>query len=143
MRTRHLTTALIAVLLLGLTACAKTTPEADEPKAGAEAEKPADDGKAALEAAVRAYSDAYFKPDAKTAHGMMSARCAAKVDPVIYKSVVEQTVKDLGHHKIKTLTVDQMSGDLARVTYTYDVPKLDQKFQPWVREDGTWKYDGC
>ncbi|TYB39699.1 hypothetical protein FXF50_04790 [Micromonospora sp. AP08] len=43
---------------------------------------------------------------------------------------------------IKTFQA-QISGDLARVTYTYDVPALNQNKEPWVREDGTWKQDDC
>ena len=37
----------------------------------------------------------------------------------------------------------QISGDLARVTYTYAVPALDQSAEPWTSEDGAWKQDDC
>lgn len=141
MRTR---TAIAAALLLAtLTACSSdpATPAADKPNAPAE--QPADNSKAQLEATVRAYSAAYFKPDTAAAYGMLSKRCAAKIPQPMYDATVKATVASLGKHEIKTLTVDQLSGDLARVTYTYDVPKLSQTGQPWAREGGVWKYDGC
>lgn len=37
----------------------------------------------------------------------------------------------------------QVSGDLARVTYTYSVAGINQAGQSWVREDGSWRYDDC
>jgi hypothetical protein len=37
----------------------------------------------------------------------------------------------------------QISSDLARATYTYDVPALNQTKEPWVREGGAWKEDDC
>jgi hypothetical protein len=149
---RHTTAAAAAVLLLTLTACSTTAdnpPAAASPKPGQNASTeqpstpPADDGKAQLEQAVRAYSDAYFATDTAKAHGMMSARCQDKIPAEVYGPVVEASVKQYGVHDIKTFTVDQLSGDLARVTYTYAVPALDQKQQPWAREGGAWKYDGC
>jgi len=36
-----------------------------------------------------------------------------------------------------------LSGSLARVTYTYDQPAIDQSQQPWTFEDGSWQYDSC
>jgi hypothetical protein len=141
--------ALTALALLTLTACSGTAdnpPATASPKPGASAAtdkpEPADTDRAAVEQAVRAYSAAYFKPDAAAAHRMLSARCAAKAQPAVYRALVEQT-ETLGRHEIRTLTVDQISGDMARVSYTYDVPKLSQQAQPWVREDGAWKHDAC
>jgi hypothetical protein len=146
MRTR--TAAFAALALLTLTACstqASNPPATASPKPGADAQtdKPAADGRAELEAAVRSYSDAYFAADVDTAYGMLSKRCAAKIDRAWYQGAVEQTVKTMGKHDIKTLTIDTISGDLARVSYTYDVPKLSQTQQPWAREAGAWKYDAC
>jgi len=37
----------------------------------------------------------------------------------------------------------RITGDLAQVTYAYDVPALDQTSEPWTREDGAWKQDDC
>lgn len=147
MRTR---TAAAALLLasLALAGCSTTADNppataASKPGASAATDKPADDGRAALEAAVRAYSKAYFGQDIDGAYGALSKRCAAKVSRPMYAGAIKATVGTLGKHEIKTLTVDQISGDLARVTYTYDVPKLSQSGQPWAREGGAWKYDAC
>ncbi|MGW7288043.1 hypothetical protein ACWGH4_21430 [Streptomyces sp. NPDC054847] len=152
---RHTTTvATAAVLLLALTACSSENPPSSaSPKSGQNAATdqpsdepnvpPADDSKELLEQAVRAYSAAYFATDTKKAHGMMSARCQEKIPAEVYGPVVEASVKQYGAHDIKTFAVDQLAGDLARVTYTYAVPALDQKQQPWAREDGAWRYDGC
>jgi hypothetical protein len=153
---RH-TTIAAAVLLLTLTAC---TTDADSPPAAASskasqsaatqqtsappAAPPTDDAsKAALERAVHAYSHAYLKPDAKTAHSMMTNRCQATAPIELYTVVVEGAAKRYGSRDIKTLTVDRLAGDRARVSYTYAVPGLDQREQPWAREDGVWRYDGC
>jgi hypothetical protein len=148
MRTRLPVLAASAALALAGCSGPAANPPADDhpapkPSASAATDKPADTSRVALEAAVRAYSAAYFKPDADAAHRMLSKRCAAKMDRIMYAAVVEQTVKTLGRHEIRTLTVDQISGALARVSYTYDVPKLSQTSQPWAREGGVWKYDAC
>ncbi|WP_377273703.1 hypothetical protein [Peterkaempfera sp. SMS 1(5)a] len=102
-----------------------------------------DAGKGALEDAVRAYSDAYFKPDAAAAYRMLSTRCSAKIDQQVYKAQLDAAVKTYGHQDIKSVTVNQRSDDLARVSYNYSVPALDQAGQPWVRENGIWRYDAC
>jgi hypothetical protein len=39
--------------------------------------------------------------------------------------------------------VNNLSGDLARVTYTYSAPGIDQKKEPWLREGGKWLEDDC
>jgi hypothetical protein len=154
---RHTTTATAAaVLLLALTACSTTAdnpPASASPKPGQNASTeqpsdepsapPADDSKAKLEQAVRAYSDAYFATDATKAHSLMSKRCREEAPIELYRPMVEATVEDFGKHEIETVTVDQLSGDMARVTYTYPVPTLTQKQQPWVRESGEWRYDDC
>lgn len=144
---RHTTAALTAALLLTLSACSESdnppsTPSA-KPGQSAATEQPAADGKAALETAVRAYSDAYFKPDTAAGHAMLSARCKEQLPAEVYGATVEAGAKAYGKQEIKSLTVDQLSGDLARVTYSYSVPLLDQKSQPWAREGGQWKYDAC
>jgi hypothetical protein len=150
---RHTTTVAAAVLLLTLTACsteADAPPASSSPKASAPAatEKPADkpaadDEEAALEKAVRAYSAAYFATDAAKAHSLMSKRCRDEAPIELYRPMVEATVATYGKHEIKTVAVDQLSGDMARVTYTYPVPTLTMKQQPWVREGGQWRNDHC
>ena len=60
-----------------------------------------------------------------------------------YSAVITTTAAAYGHQTITTLHVDQLSGDMGRVTYTYTVPKLNQVQQPWTREGGAWHYDAC
>jgi hypothetical protein len=38
---------------------------------------------------------------------------------------------------------DDLSGDSARVTYSYDQPAINQSGQRWTREAGAWHWDGC
>ncbi|MEV6569941.1 hypothetical protein [Streptomyces sp. NPDC051577] len=149
MRTHHLVTRIaLAAAALALTGCSSTTSEpkadakpASSPAAAAPKEDPA---RADLEAAVRAYSAAYFKPDGKAAHAALSKRCQAKAGPPeLFATIVDNAAKAYGKQEIQSLTVDQLAGDMARVSYTYSVPKLNQTGQPWVKEGGAWKYDGC
>lgn len=150
MRIRTTAAALAAVAAITLSGCSSSGSDSATPgsPAAATSDHPAatqaaDDGHAALTAAVKAYSTAYFKPDTDAAYALLSARCRAASPQAVYASVVTATAKAYGHQAIKTLTVDQISGDLARVTYTYAVPKLNQTGQPWTREGGTWRYDAC
>lgn len=138
MRTR-LAAAALAAAALTLTACSSSS-NSSAPKTPPTS--PSSE-QAALEQAVRSYSDAYFKPNSTAAYSLLSARCQQQIDPTMYDAVIEQAAKNYGTQAIKTLTVDQLSGDLARVTYTYDVSKLNQAAQPWTREDGQWRYDAC
>jgi hypothetical protein len=36
-----------------------------------------------------------------------------------------------------------VDGDRATVTYTYEVPVLDQTDEPWLVERGGWRNDDC
>lgn len=146
------TLAAAALVALSLTACsstpaapaaAGTTATSSPQSAAATTSAPADTGSAALEAAVRAYSKAYFAGDATTGYAMLSKRCTTSVDKDIYAAAIATEAKAYGKQAIKTLTVEQLSGDLARVSYTYSVPLLNQKSQPWTRENGAWHYDAC
>jgi hypothetical protein len=135
---------------LSLTACTSTgsPTAATAATTAASSQAPAstptpDSGKTALEAAVRAYSKAYFAGNATTGYAMLSKRCTAAVDKDVYAVAIATEAKAYGKQTIKTLTVEQLSGDLARVSYTYSVPLLNQKSQPWTREGGTWHYDAC
>ncbi|MFJ1865531.1 hypothetical protein ACIOD1_12950 [Streptomyces sp. NPDC088097] len=155
MRTHHtVITALAAAGTLALTGCSSSDTPADSgPPASwvresgtspATAQPSADPGRANLEKTVRAYSAAYFKPDGKTAYATLSKRCQAKAgDAELFAGLVNSAAKTYGRQEIQTLTIDQLAGDLARVSYTYSVPVLNQSQQPWAREGGAWKYDGC
>ena len=52
-------------------------------------------------------------------------------------------VGDYGPRDVKRFEVDEMSGDVARVSYGVGMPKFDQKQEPWTREAGVWSYDDC
>jgi len=43
------------------------------------------------------------------------------------------------------ITIDRFDGDLAVVTYDYrsSTEEGTVSSQPWVLEDGEWKFDGC
>lgn len=146
MRIRTITAAAAIAAAVTLTGCSSSssdgtaTPSSTAPAATKAA---ADNGKAALTAAVRAYSDAYFKPDSHAAGALLSDRCRAQISADVYDATLTQAVATYGHQAISTITVDSLSGDMARVTYTYTVPALDQHAQPWVREAGAWHYDAC
>lgn len=147
MRIRTAAVALAAAATITLTGCSSSGSSGDDttPAATTAAAKAAagDDGKAALTAAVRAYSDAYFKPDADAAGKLLSARCRTQISADVYKATLDQATATYGHQAIASVTVDSLAGDMARVTYTYSVPALDQRDQPWVREAGAWHYDAC
>ncbi|MFE6486606.1 hypothetical protein ACFVGN_27235 [Streptomyces sp. NPDC057757] len=145
---RTITTAVLAATLLALTACSSGSDDsseaADTPAASTEQQPAAaPDDTADLTAAVEAYTAAYFKGDADTTYATLSQRCQGKISPAAYAGVVEQAGADYGEQTVKTVTVDQLSGDLARVSYTVSLPKFDQDGQAWLREDGEWRYDAC
>ncbi|MBT2449468.1 hypothetical protein J7F03_20725 [Streptomyces sp. ISL-43] len=147
MRTHHTITALAAAGLLALTGCSSSDPKPAPVDAPAPTSSPSpkvDPARVDLEKAVRAYSAAYFKPDGAAAYAALSKRCQDKAgDADVFTIIVDTAAKAYGKQEIQTLTIDQLAGDLARVSYTYSVPKLNQTSQPWAREAGTWKYDGC
>ncbi|WP_326594937.1 hypothetical protein [Streptomyces sp. NBC_01803] len=99
---------------------------------------------AALEQAVRDHTEAYFT-DPAAAYAMLSERCADELDEDEYTAQLEQFAADLGQLSVETFSVDEIDGDEAHVTYTVGVPMIDGGLvgQPWVREDGEWRYDAC
>ncbi|WP_328839028.1 hypothetical protein [Streptomyces europaeiscabiei] len=152
MRTRA--TVLLAATLLALTACtsddepgsadgepsvsAKPSASADQPSS---APGPADT--AGLEAAVREYTAAYFANKPDSTYGMLSARCKERITRAGMAALTERAVGDYGAQDVKRFEVDEMSGDVARVSYGVGMPKFDQKQEPWTREAGVWRYDDC
>jgi hypothetical protein len=147
--TRHRSVlALATVTLFAAVACGggndDNAPAPAEPAESA-ASSEADDEDAALEERVLAYTDAYFAPDADTAYGMLSQRCQDQIDADAYAAQLDQAAADYGQLAVETLTVDDLSGDMARVTYTVGLPMLDEQLveQPWVRDGGQWRYDAC
>lgn len=150
MRTHHTITLLTTAGLLALTGCSSnasppnTAASAASDTPTAAPSPKVDPERANLDKAVRAYSSTYFAPDGKAAYAALSKRCQDKAgDADVFAIVVDTAAKAYGKQQIQTLTIDQLAGDMARVTYTYSVPKLNQTSQPWAREGGTWRYDGC
>jgi hypothetical protein len=96
-----------------------------------------------LETAVRAYSDAFLSGDADTAWDLLSSRCRDRLARAEFNGIVGGGADLYGSASMTDLTVDELSGSLARVTYTYDDPAINQNHEPWVFEDGAWHNDDC
>ncbi|WP_377273114.1 hypothetical protein [Peterkaempfera sp. SMS 1(5)a] len=145
MRT-HTIVLTLATAALALTACTSSphNPAPQPPATKAAPGSPAPDpSRAELEEAVRAFSTAYLKPDPDAGYAMLSERCRRTIGKSVWAGLAKSAAKDYGRRPIKTLTVLQLAGDDARVSYTYGLPRLDQLEQPWLRENGSWRYDAC
>lgn len=146
-RTRSTTVTAIAAALLTLAACGGGGDDSGTPSTNGGDEPAATDNSDAedLETAVRTYTDAFFATDSDTAWPMLSARCQSQTTEPAFGVMLEEITGMYGEHAVETFQVDDLSGDLARVTYTIGLPVVDADLagQPWVREDGTWRYDAC
>ncbi|MFM9595742.1 hypothetical protein ACKI1J_24220 [Streptomyces scabiei] len=147
MRTR--TTVVTAAALLALAGCSSsgsdTSDDSKKDKAPSNGQAASDknDDSAELEASVRAYTKALFSGDGPTGYKLLSERCKKEMTPAQFQTMADQGHNDYGSLEIKTISVDQISGDLARVSYGVGVPQFERKAQPWAREDGTWRWDAC
>lgn len=128
-----LTCGLIAAAVLGLVGCG----------GGGARTQGASDPQAQLKYAVRTYSDAYLAGNGLAAHDLLSARCQQAVPQPALTQLVLVANKTYGPLPLTTLTVDQLDGPMARVSYTYSVPVLNQTGEPWVQENGQWRQDDC
>lgn len=137
--------------LLALTACGGNdddntddTPTATSPTTSSPSqEHEADADAAALEKSVRDYTRALFSGDGPTGYNLLSARCKKFTYPDDYQGLADDAHHQYGNLEIKSISIDNISGDLARVSYSVGVPALEREAQPWVREDGTWRWDAC
>lgn len=110
---------------------------------GITASPAAGDGTAALRTAVQAYSDAYLTGKSSTAYALLSARCRKRMSSSAFSALTSAAQATYGSAlPIKSFDAE-VSGNLARVTYTYDLKAINQDAEPWVREDGKWKEDDC
>ena len=98
---------------------------------------------AALRAAVQAYSDAFLSGNAKHAYALLSTRCQERSTLAAFTAMIDQAKALYGNPLPMTSFKAQISGDLARVTYTYAVSAINQTREPWVRESGDWHEDDC
>ena len=95
-----------------------------------------------LKQAVQAYSDAFLTGDVK-AYDLFSERCQDRTNKNEFIGILAAAKSAYGSAlPLKSIDAD-VSGDLARVSYTYPIEAINQDSEPWVREGGTWKQDDC
>lgn len=81
--------------------------------------------------------------DADAAWNLLSTRCRDRLARSDFATAVGQARNIYGGASMTSLEVDTLEGTIARVTYRYDDPSLDQEREPWVLEDGQWRQDDC
>ncbi|MFF5077364.1 hypothetical protein ACFY36_09950 [Actinoplanes sp. NPDC000266] len=104
---------------------------------------PAAAGEDELKAAVQAYSDAFLTGDGVEAYKMLSERCRKRTSQAEFTAIVDAAKQMYGSALPMETYSAQVSGDLARVTYTYTVKAINQESEPWTREAGAWHQDDC
>lgn len=91
---------------------------------------------------VQLYSDLFLNGQGSQSYVMFSNRCFERTDRNQYIAASAQAKQMYGPMEMKSYDAE-ISGNMARVTYTYPVPALDQQQEPWVYEDGQWRQDDC
>jgi hypothetical protein len=153
MRTRIAAATLTAAALAtALTACSSSSDDskADPPSStaagpapAAGTQDPAAADKTALTKAVTDYTALLFAGDSD-GYKYLSARCKTQLTHDAWNTLAKQGHHDYGSQKATGIHVDQLAGDLARVTYgAGNIPAMERKSQPWTRESGTWRWDAC
>ena len=99
--------------------------------------------KTAVAKAVKAYSAALVAGKGKRAFPMLSARCRKVIGASGFSALAAQAHHTYPHARLKKVTVTDVKGAKAHVTYTYSATILNQKKQPWVKEKGHWRWNGC
>ncbi|WP_409484282.1 hypothetical protein [Arsenicicoccus dermatophilus] len=98
---------------------------------------------AALQRAVRAWSDAYLGGNGPAAHPMLSTRCRAITSVGTLTRQAQAVRRELaGPLVIRTLQT-QVTGRVGWATYLYDVPSVNQIVEPWILEGNAWRRDVC
>lgn len=122
---------------------ASATPASESPTAEeSPTTAPEPNDAAELRTAVVAYSDAFLTGDVE-AYEMFSQRCRDRTSKNEFVGILAAANSTYGSAlPIKTFD-PTISGDLARVTYTYELAAINQDSEPWVREQGEWKQDDC
>jgi hypothetical protein len=113
-----------------------TAPQTATPSAGATEE-------AALREAVQTYSDAFLTGEADASYALLSKRCQARINKDEWSAELAQAKAQFGSKQPFTSYKATVSGDLARVSYTFSVASINQDSEPWVRENGIWHEDDC
>jgi PBP1b-binding outer membrane lipoprotein LpoB len=155
MRIRATTATMLAagVLVTGCSSSSDTKPDA-KPSTAAPTTAPVDapsttptaavsDDKTAVTAAAQAYTKAYFTPDADGVYALLSARCQRTTSVSQLTDILVASAVAYGKPTVKSTEVNQLSGDMARVTVHYVTPPMPETPQPWTREQGQWRFDGC
>ncbi len=104
-----------------------------------------DPERADLESSVSDYSEAFFAGEGLGAYDLISERCRAEIaqDEYVAKVVTFAGLLGDSRPEMTSFTVDSLEGESATVSYSYDRGDYDQTAQPWVREEGGWRYDNC
>jgi len=97
----------------------------------------------ALHSAVEDYSAAYLSGEGGAAWNLLSSRCKGRISKSEMRTMTTLAAKKYGAQPIMTLTIDSISGGMARVTYTYSQAAINQVKEPWVREGDQWREDDC
>jgi hypothetical protein len=154
MRTRIAVATTLAAVLLTLTACSSSSDDkADQPApAGNTAagpapaagkQDPAAADKTALTQAVQDYTTKLFNGDLD-GYDLVSARCKLNMTKYEWAVLAKKGHHDYGSQVATDIHIDELSGNLARVTYgAGHIPAMDRKGQPWTREGGKWHWDSC
>jgi hypothetical protein len=127
--------SLATVVLVG---CGSSTPAPES-----NANELNTDPRAELYQAVVNYSDAFLAGQGSTAYGMLSVRCQQRVAQPEFVGASQLAQSVYGQQSISTLNIDEVSGNLARVSYTYPNSSINQLSEPWVYENSSWKQDDC
>jgi hypothetical protein len=130
--------AIISLSTVMLVSCGSSTPAPES-----HANELNTDPRAELYQAVANYSDAYLAGQGGTAYGMLSARCQQRVAQPEYVGASQLAQSVYGNQLISTLNIDDVSGNLARVSYTYPNSSINQLSEPWIYENNAWKQDDC
>ncbi|MDG9705557.1 hypothetical protein [Streptomyces sp. DH37] len=145
---RHTTAlaVLAAAATLALTGCSTSSSGDDSTAPATDTSSQADPQateRAVLEKSVRDYTHALFGGDGPAGYKLVSNRCKEEITPESFNAMADQGHHEHGQLEIKNISVDEISGNLARVSYGVGVPQFERAAQPWTREDGTWKWDAC
>lgn len=144
---RTIALAATAAALLTITACGTDTkpePQAGGDPAVEQTTDPQAEAEAALKESVRSYTKALFGNDPDAGYDLMSARCQDAMPKTQFAVMAEQAHHDYGAQEATNVKVNELAGNLARVSYgAGNIPQFDREGQAWTREDGTWKWDAC
>jgi len=99
--------------------------------------------KAAVAKAVKAYSADLVAGKGRKAYPLLSGRCRTVITASAFKALAAQAHATYPKVKLKTVTVTDLKGTQAHVSYTYTQAVLNQTRQSWVKEHGGWRWNGC